>query len=83
MRDSNTRALKPKKLQTATMKRRARKLKSIEVLVTKARSPQIRAAALPAAWHVSPFAAGCPDRLVPTPLPLKGKKPPESRRGPV
>jgi hypothetical protein len=62
MRDSNTRALKPKKLQTATMKRRARKLKSIEVLPTKAPNPKIRAtvvSALPAAWHVSPFAAGC------------------------
>jgi len=32
-----------KKLLTATMKRRALKLKSIEVLPTKARNPQIRA----------------------------------------
>jgi hypothetical protein len=61
MRESDTRALKPKKLQTATMKRRARKLKSIEVLSTKAPNPKIRAAvsALPVAWHVSPFTAGC------------------------
>jgi hypothetical protein len=42
MRESSTRTLKPKKLQTATMKRRALKLKSIEVLPTKARSPQVR-----------------------------------------
>jgi hypothetical protein len=41
MRESNTRTLKPKKLQTATMKRRALKLKSIEVLPTKARNPQV------------------------------------------
>jgi hypothetical protein len=43
MRESSTRTLKPKKLQTATMKRRALKLKSIEVLPTKARSPRVRA----------------------------------------
>ncbi|MDB5610488.1 MAG: hypothetical protein JWP25_7388 [Bradyrhizobium sp.] len=43
MRESNTRTLKPKTLQTATMKRRALKLKSIEVLPTKARNPQVRA----------------------------------------
>ena len=43
MRESNTRTLKPKKLQTATMKRRSLKLKSIEALPTKARSPQVRA----------------------------------------
>jgi hypothetical protein len=42
MREANTRTLKPKKL-TATMKRRALKLKSIEVLPTKARNPQVRA----------------------------------------
>ena len=42
MRESNTRTLMPKKL-TATMKRRALKLKSIEVLPTKARNPQVRA----------------------------------------
>jgi hypothetical protein len=43
MRESNTQTLKPKKLQTATMKRRALKLKSIEVLPAKARNPQVRA----------------------------------------
>jgi hypothetical protein len=43
MRESDTRTLKPKKLLTATMKRRALKLKSIEVLPTKARNPQVRA----------------------------------------
>jgi hypothetical protein len=43
MRESDTRTLKPKKLQTATMKRRALKLKSIEVLPTKARNQQVRA----------------------------------------
>jgi hypothetical protein len=43
MRESNTRTSKAKKLQTATMKRRARKLKSIEALPTKARNPQARA----------------------------------------
>ena len=43
MRESNTRTLKPKKLQTATMRRRALKLKSIEVSPMKARSPQVRA----------------------------------------
>jgi hypothetical protein len=42
MRESNTRTLKPKKLQTATMKRRALKLKSIDVSPTKARA-QVRA----------------------------------------
>ena len=43
MREFNTRTLKPKKLQTATMKRRALKLKSIEGLPTKARKPQVGA----------------------------------------
>jgi len=43
MRESDTRTLKPKKLLTATMKRRALKLKFIEVLPTKARNPQVRA----------------------------------------
>jgi hypothetical protein len=43
MREANTRAMKPKKPQTATMKRRSLKLKSIEVAPTKARSPQVRA----------------------------------------
>jgi hypothetical protein len=42
MRESDTRTLKPKKL-TATMKRRALKLKSSEVLPTKARNPKARA----------------------------------------
>jgi hypothetical protein len=43
MREFNTPTLKPKKLLTATMKRRALKPKSIGVLPTKARSPQVRA----------------------------------------
>jgi len=43
MRESNTRVLKPKKIQTATMKRRSLKAKSIEAVPTKARSPQVRA----------------------------------------
>jgi hypothetical protein len=42
MSESNTRTLKPKKPQTATMKRRALKLKSIDVSPTKARA-QVRA----------------------------------------
>jgi hypothetical protein len=43
MRETNTLTLKPKKLLTATMKRRALKPKSTGVLPTKARNPQVRA----------------------------------------
>jgi hypothetical protein len=43
MKESKPRTLKPKKLQTATMKRRALKLKSIEVFPKKSRNPQVRA----------------------------------------
>jgi regulation of enolase protein 1 (concanavalin A-like superfamily) len=59
MRESNTRMSKAKKLQTVTMKRRARKLKSIEALPTKARNPQARACRFSASavWHVGPAAA--------------------------
>jgi hypothetical protein len=48
MKESNTLQLKPKKLLTATMKRRALKPKSIGVLSTKARNPQVRALAVSA-----------------------------------
>jgi hypothetical protein len=57
MRESNTRTLKPKKLQTATMKRRALKPKSIEVLPTKARNPP-RLYSAAAVLHVTPAVAG-------------------------
>jgi hypothetical protein len=49
MREFNTPTLKPKKRLTATMKRRALKLKSIEALPTKARNPQVRALVVSAA----------------------------------
>jgi|SRR6185437_10606126 hypothetical protein len=46
MGKSNTRALKPKKIQTATMKRRSLKAKFIEAAPRKARSLQVRAAVI-------------------------------------
>ena len=42
-RSGLTRALKPKKIQTATMKRRSLKAKFIEAAPTKAQSPHVRA----------------------------------------
>jgi hypothetical protein len=70
MRESNTRALKPKKLQTATMKRRALKLKSIEAAPTKARSPQVRALVVSA-----PQPSGMWDQPLPIALPYRSARP--------
>jgi hypothetical protein len=64
MRESSTQTWKPKKLQTATMKRRALKLKSVEALPTKARSPQVRALVVSRCSRLACEPIRCPLRVL-------------------